>query len=148
MNSTKRLTLMTQFLLLFGALNSFGCGSGITPPATVPVSGVVTLQGQPAAGIRVTFHPQFDIGKVKFRPLGETDAQGVFVLSTGAAGNGAPPGEYIVTFKKPRIESDVQNSGIEMEVDELHGKYSDSKKSPWKVTIKKGNAALETFKLE
>src|SRR5262245_8328244 len=87
-----------------------GCGPRtIAPPPTVPVTGTVTMNGRPVAGVLVKFYAMFDIGKVNFTPFGETGADGSFVLSTGAGGNGAPPGEYSVTFERFRIESDPKH---------------------------------------
>lgn len=125
-----------------------GCGSGsISPPRTVPVRGAVLMNGQPVAGVVVRFHPQFDIGKVKFIPSAETDAKGEFTLNTGAPGNGAPVGDYVVTFEKPRIISDTANSGIETEVDEFEGRYGDPEKSEWKITIENAVIEIEPFEL-
>ena len=133
-------------LIALGAVG--GCDSGVTPPATVPVSGQVLLKGKPAAGVRVTLHPRFDIGKRDFKPSGETDRQGKFTLSTGAPGNGAPSGEYAVTFEKPRTESDRRNSGIEVEVDDFKGKYSDPATSGNVVTVGRESTVLGPFKLD
>src|SRR5689334_5588670 len=94
-----------------------GCSRNIKPPSTVPVNGVVTMQGKAATGIRVRFHPQFNIGRIKYIPEGETGPEGQFTLSTGAPSNGAPPGEYVVTFEKPVIESSKQHNFIETEID-------------------------------
>lgn len=132
-------------LLIFGSLT--GCKQGITPPKSSPVDGRVVLGGKPVTGVRVTLHPQFKIGTVPFLPNGETDADGKFKLSTGAPGNGAPPGEYLVSLERPRIVSDKANSGIELEVDDLKGKFKDPEKSPWKVTIQQGENHLEPFDL-
>src|SRR5262245_32100685 len=101
-----------------GGFALFGCGSkGIAPPKTAPVSGSVTYKGKPIAGVRVTFHPQFDIGDIKYTCSGTTNKEGKFTLSTGGIGNGAPPGEYLVTFEWPVVESDKKSSGIEVEGD-------------------------------
>ena len=136
-------------LLLAGAGAPVGCGgSGISAPKTAPVRGVVHYKGKPAAGVRVTFHPQFDMGSVKFTPSGVTDKDGKFTLSTAAAGDGAPPGEYVVTFERPQVESDRKSSGIEVEVDAWKGKYSDPAASQRKVQIQKGENELEPFRLD
>ena len=126
-----------------------GCGGGaLKAPTTSPVSGSVTLKGKPAPGVRVHLHPQFDIGDVKFVPSGETGADGAFTLSTAAPGDGAPPGDYIVTLEKPRVVSDRNQSGIEVEIDDFKGKYSDPTKSTWTVTITEGTNQLQPFVLE
>jgi hypothetical protein len=109
------------------------------------VSGTVLVKGKPVAGVKVTFHPQFDMGTVKFTPNGETGKDGRFTLSTAAAGDGAPPGEYSVTFELLRGGAD--KAGRDIEVDAWQGKYADPAKSSWKVTIKDGDNTLEPFRL-
>jgi hypothetical protein len=75
-------------------------------PETVHAAGIVLVRGSPLAGVRVSYHPQFDIGTVKFIPNGITNKEGRFTLSSGKPGDGAPPGEYIVTFDYPFVTSD------------------------------------------
>lgn len=126
-----------------------GCGSGsggISAPRTAPVSGTVLLRGKPATGVKVTFHPQFDMGAVKFTPNGETNKEGRFSLSTAGGGAGAPPGDYAVTFELLRGGAD--KNGLDIEVDVWKGKYADPAKSSFKVTVKDGDNALEPFKLD
>lgn len=124
-----------------------GCGSGgISAPRTAPVSGTVLVRDKPVAGVKVTFHPQFDMGQVKFTPNGETNKEGRFTLSTAASGDGAPPGDYVVTFELLRGGTD--KAGLDVEVDAWKGKYADPAKSSFKVTIKDGDNALEPFKLD
>lgn len=124
-----------------------GCGGGgISAPRTAPVSGTVTVKGKPAAGVKVTFHPQFDMGAVKFVPSGQTDNHGRFTLSTAAPGDGAPPGDYVVTFELLRGGAD--NAGRDIEVDAWKGKYADPAKGGKKVTVKSGDNALEPFTLD
>ena len=130
-------------LVVFGA-----CNGNIRPPSTVPVRGVVKYKGKPAAGIRVKFHPQFNMGSIKFIPLGETGADGSFKLSTGAPGNGAPRGAYIVTFEKPEIAPAAKTNYIETEIDAFHGKYSDPQKSKLHITIESGENSLQPFEIE
>ena len=125
-----------------------GCSSQISAPTTAPVRGVVKYKGKPLAGISVSFHPQFNIGSVKFTPSGLTGPNGEFTLSTAAAGDGAPPGEYVVTFEFLQVQSDRASSGIEKEVDLLKGKYSDPSQSKWRLQIHKGENILEPFNLD
>ena len=67
-----------------------GCGPGSD---TVPVSGIVTYQGQPLAEVEVTFFPE------EGRPAsGVTNASGRYTLSTFASNDGAIPGEHRVVI--------------------------------------------------
>ncbi len=126
-----------------------GCSRQIKIPATVPVTGVVLMDGKPAAGVRVTFHPQFHIGATKFLPQGETGENGRFELSTGLPSNGAPPGKYIVTFERPEIQSPESSNYIDTEIDGFSGKYSDPSQSRWTVTIARGEpVVLVPFELK
>ena len=123
-----------------------GCGNGISVPSTVPVSGVVKYKGKPLQGIRVTLHAQGETAKPKFIPSGQTGPDGKFTLSTGAPGNGAPSGSYLVTFEKPEIGSPAKTGSIETEIDAFGGKYSDPAKSKWTITIEQGENSLPTVR--
>jgi hypothetical protein len=135
-------------LILLGAVVLGGCGKGISVPSTVPVSGVVKYKGKPLQGIRVTLHRQSGTAKSEFIPSGQTGRDGRFTLSTGAPGNGAPPGTYVATFDKPEIGSPASTGSIETEVDAFGGKFTDPAKSKWTVTIEKGGNSLQPFELE
>lgn len=125
-----------------------GCsGSSLMPPKTVPVSGSVTYNGKTVPGVRVKFHPQFDIGTLEFIPYGETGADGTFVLSTGASGNGAPQGEYKVTMEMPYVDIDPKD-GLETEVDRLQGAYSDPDGSLLRVNVEEGKNVLAPFQIK
>ena len=50
-------------LLMLSATVVSGCGGGSSPPRAVPVSGVLTLDGQPVAGARVRFVPTVEGGR-------------------------------------------------------------------------------------
>jgi hypothetical protein len=124
-----------------------GCRSGGLPkPSTEPVTGTVIFKGKPLSGVKITFHPNFDIGPVQFLPNGLTDKQGRFTLSTTAAGDGAPVGDYTVTLELPVVTTN--KAGLETEVDFWKGKHADAKTSQWKVTIQKGENALEPYRLD
>ena len=124
-----------------------GCGGGsLSAPRTAPVSGTVLVKGKPAAGVRVTFHPRFDVGAVKFTPSGLTGKDGRFTLNTAAANDGAPPGDYSVTFESMQATSDKQ--GRDTEADIWKSKYAAPDTNRWKVTVQKGDNALELFALD
>jgi len=146
MNIGRRRNFALLFLL--GAVVLGGCGKGISVPSTVPVSGVVKYKGKPLQGIRVTLHSQTGTAKPEFIPSGQTGPDGKFTLSTGAPGNGAPPGTYVATFEKPEIGSSASTGSVETEIDVFGGKYSDSAKSTWNVTIERGENALQPFELK
>ena len=66
---------------------------GPSGPRPVPVSGTVTVDGQPMAGASVMFMPQ-STGQPG---VGVTDEAGKFRLTTGSSQEGVLPGAYKVT---------------------------------------------------
>lgn len=83
-----------------------GCGGagGANKLTTHKVKGKVTLGGNPVAGASVTFSP-----KTKGVPpaMGLTDAQGIYILTTYDAGDGAVEGTYkVMVYKEaPKAEA-------------------------------------------
>ncbi|MFH1301793.1 MAG: carboxypeptidase regulatory-like domain-containing protein [Planctomycetota bacterium] len=76
-----------------------GCGANPeakTLPDTVPVSGVVTWNGQPLSAATVTFIPQGQT--VGTECQGKTDESGEYKLTQQHGGDGAPPGDYKVVI--------------------------------------------------
>src|SRR5262245_967099 len=72
------------------------CGDGKVK--VYPVRGqVVDEKGKPAAGAQVFFHPVSPPGGNVEAAVGTADADGVYRLTTYAAGDGAPAGSYVVT---------------------------------------------------
>lgn len=134
-----------RFLPLLALFALAGCGGSVKPPKTVPVSGTVLKGTRPAAGVTVTFHPQFDTGPIKWQPSGTTDREGKFTLSTGAPDNGAPAGEYKVTFELLRAGADQR--GLDTEIDAWKGKYANLGTAPT-VTVGKTGGDLDPFRLE
>lgn len=76
---------------------TLGCGpSGPTRPQTYPVTGVVTYNGQPAAGANLNFQLTDGSGYA----MAITDDAGRYSLMTFEANDGAVPGEYVVGITK------------------------------------------------
>ncbi len=106
----------------------FSLVSGAPMPhlQTVPVRGVITLDGQPIAGATVTFVPRAKGGRTA---AARTDGNGKYSLTTFDSGDGAAPGAYalVVVLKKTgpdgRAEwivspkySNAETSGLTVEV--------------------------------
>jgi len=72
------------YMMLAVLLTLFGC----TKSDTVPVTGLITLNGQPAENTEVMFNPQGP-GRMA---TGHTDASGRFKLSTATPDDGAGAG--------------------------------------------------------
>ncbi|HVX60084.1 MAG TPA: hypothetical protein VHC19_05780 [Pirellulales bacterium] len=143
--------LTTTFFSSVFLLIAVGCKRQPLPgPEPMPVQGQVFYQGQPAAGFRVTFHPLFEQGEVKFTPFAVTDEQGAFRLQSYSAEDGAPVGEYAVTFEwleRPKVRDQIDDPDLP-NVDRLKGKYNRPDQSTWKVQIQAGPNELEPFRLE
>ena len=79
-------------------LGLVGCGPSDDGPKLVPVSGTVTLNGQPLSSAHVTFLPT---GETRGTGAdGRTDAGGVFHLKARHRGPGAVAGTYKVVISK------------------------------------------------
>ncbi|AWM42040.1 hypothetical protein C1280_36985 [Gemmata obscuriglobus] len=111
-----------------------------------PVHGTVLYQNKPAARVQVVFHPLFDVGPRKFAPSAVTDGAGRFQLGSASTSDGAPVGEYAVTFALYDTSKNPDEGDIK--VDRWKGKYSDPAKSTFKVQIRDGDNALPPFKLD
>lgn len=109
-----RIRTFVSFARLFLAVGSClllaGC-SDAPSSRLVPISGVVTMDGQPLAGALVEFEPvPGRAGDPSFNPssAGTTDDEGRFRLDT-PFGSGAVPGEHLVKiWETVEVESDEE----------------------------------------
>jgi hypothetical protein len=115
-----------------------GCGGGDVKEPTVPVTGVVTYNGEPVEGATVAF----GAASGQVRPAsGTTDGAGRFSLTTYEQNDGAIPGKFTVAVSKTRtiggMTEDEEHEAIEAgkevkagtTVDELPERYKDGLKS-------------------
>ncbi len=95
--TTSRLSI---FAMLVATLT--GCGGAAVEsnplPATVPVTGVLRLDGKPLSLATVLFVPSGATKGVEC--VGFTDDEGKFSLEQIRGGKGAPPGEYRVAVSR------------------------------------------------
>jgi hypothetical protein len=89
---------------------ALGCGDNSRLPMA-PVVGIVTFEGLPVAGAKVSF---MATGAPR-AATGETDAEGRFELTTFEQGDGAILGSHAVTVYKPK--QDVQIAGPDPNLD-------------------------------
>lgn len=88
-----------------------GCGDG--RPSLVPVTGILTLNGEPVADAQVGFQPQ-GIAGYERPSLATTDSQGRFVVGTYDKEDGLPVGKYVVTvFKREAVSKVPENYNSE-----------------------------------
>ena len=83
-----------QILVLVLTLLCSACSSGRKP--VQQVRGQILVDGKPAAQAQVLFHPA-ERGNDAPSPTGQTDDEGYFHLTSYVNGDGAPPGDYLVT---------------------------------------------------
>jgi len=85
--------------ILLPVLLALAVGCGSADKNLAPVSGTITLNGEPLAGATVTFIPKD--GTPGFGGVGKTDASGKYSLR-GSRDNakGIPSGEYRVVISK------------------------------------------------
>ena len=71
---------------------------------TYPITGTLQIDGKPAdAGVLIYLHPLFtETDKYPIHPKGETDAAGVFRITTYNTHDGAPEGAYLMTIEFPQ----------------------------------------------
>ena len=128
--------VFSKSLSLLWMITIVGCGGSTGPQggprvATIPVVGVVKVDGVPAPFLRVVAVPVGGVGAVPMESAALTDANGVFGLSTYETGDGVPPGQYQITFVWGQINlMNSQYSG-----DKFNGKYADPAKSEHNLTV-------------
>ncbi|MDY3553327.1 DUF4198 domain-containing protein [Gemmata sp. JC717] len=120
-------------IIAVAALLIASCGGPSRKP-TYPTQGKLLINGQPAAGVTVFLHSLDATETEPTRPFATTKPDGTFSLTTTAADDGAPAGEYVVTLLYEPLESPLMraNKGKPPTFDK---KYSDPKASPLRVTI-------------
>ena len=120
-----------------------GCGDGGNAgrEPVYPVQGQVLLEGKPAAGAQIVFHPVGNNSLAAIRPSGQVDSTGKFTLTTHAAGDGAPAGEYEVTVELWVSKNDRPA------VNQLPARYQRTRSSGLHATVAVGENQLPAFKL-
>jgi hypothetical protein len=142
-------------VLLFGVvlLPSAGCGSAT--PGLLDVSGRVTVDGQPAEGAVLLFHPEGAPQGTVSSAVAQPD--GTFRIVTDG-NQGIPEGRYRVTatWPDPAVKPSEGGGGLgegfglsfEPGPDLLNGRYVSRDKSDLSVTIEKGTKELQPFELQ
>lgn len=131
-----------SYLVMLATLSLLAAPSGCTRyredewsrawPARVPVSGAVTLDGQPVEGANVVFAT--DRAGKAYNAMAVTDAQGRFRLQTFRPQDGAVPGTHRVqiaksTFSDPPADLPPEASFTPVETSQLPKRYRDAKTS-------------------
>ena len=117
----------------------------------IPVTGTVTLDGEPAEGVSVTFFPAD--GTSGNGGYGTTGADGTFTLSNQMSSPGVPEGNYIVLFNKMRtsdgqpIPEDAMAADVGA-MNVLPPVYNSPENSPFRVIVSSSGANTETYELK
>ncbi len=124
-------------------LTACSCGAPRDPneKVCVPVKGEVYVDGAPAEGLLIQLHdvsipenntteiPDFTVSSATTNP------EGKFQVSTYRFADGAPPGEYVMTFMWGELNKlSMQYGGP----DKLNGRYTERSKSEHRVTVAEG----------
>lgn len=136
---------VTAMVLTFCGVG--GCGDS---RKLVPVSGSVTVDGEPAVGATLLFHPESDPAGVT--ASGTVRDDGTFTLVSGMD-KGLTAGKYIVTVSWPDpsvkpTEAQMMMGMAEPGPDLLKGRYATKQGSGLSVEIAADTQQLPPFELE
>jgi hypothetical protein len=134
----RRLAVMTCLCLALA-----GCGSKNS--SFNPTTGEVFVDGRPATGATVIFHPQGQ-PDAKSYPSAVVGPDGRYTLTTLKKDDGAPEGEYAVTVVWPGPKPEGAEKDDEAP-DRLGGAYANPAGSTLKAHVKKGKNQVPRFDL-
>ena len=128
-----------------------GKGHG-TRKETVKVSGSVTVNGKPEAGLQITASPVGGDVNDPYAGRAGTDEKGEFQFSTYVTNDGLPAGEYVLSITWSSGSGITPFQGVQKE-DKLGGKYEKKEKNvsnpKLKFTVTAGQPlVLDTIDLE
>lgn len=136
-----KLFIRSALLVASFAIGASGCNK--SDEALVPVTGRVLVDGKPAAGAAIAFHPADASNGT--HPVAQVDANGDFQLTTIRSGDGARPGDYRVTLTW--YVSPPRKKGVEGEErparNLIPNKYARGETTPITATIRpEGNEPI------
>lgn len=137
-----------SYILVFSMMVGLvGCrGDDRNWKETIPVTGEVFVGGKAAEGVMVKFVPTAGMDTAQPTETNAmTDDKGKFAASTYQLGDGAPAGEYRLTFTWPQLNK----MSMSFDGDSLKGKYEDPKKSDYTINVQSGSPVdLGRFELQ
>ncbi|WP_417387371.1 carboxypeptidase regulatory-like domain-containing protein [Gimesia sp.] len=129
-----------------------GCsGAEYDKISTNAVTGKVTINGVPATGATVRFHPDSPQTGADYPllPSGKVNEEGVYQLTTYEGDDGAPAGGYTVTIEWPDRNWRPPNGGMPPPPpDRLQGAYADPKKSNIHMKVDEGANEMQPIVLK
>jgi hypothetical protein len=127
-----------------------GCGGTKGGPATVDVTGTVTLNGTPVDAANVLFTPDIGSSDGRLASQATTDSEGRFKLTTHVGGGkfkpGIVPGKYVVAITK--LDTAAAKNTFAPPKNLLPPKYADPKTSQLTAEVAAGNANDFQFPLK
>jgi len=126
-------------------LSAAGCGPPAeVRPVLIPVQGSLLVNGKPAAGAMVVFHPAggTSIDERGSRPKATVLPDGSFEVTTYQAGDGAPAGDYDVAVLW------LVNNGGDSSWDKLRGAYADPERTNLRVSIDEQGGMLDPIRID
>jgi len=142
--SKRLLDMFQRFSIRLFILLLVGCGGpGEVRPDLQPVTGSLQINGKPAVGARLFFHPDDgqDFDQRGTRPSAKVDEAGEFALSTYQPGDGIPVGEYRIGIIW------MNNEASSSPQDQLGGRYANPKTSKITATITPETTRLDPIEL-
>jgi hypothetical protein len=127
-----------------------GCGGTKGGPATVDVTGTVTLNGAAVDGASILFSPEIGSSDGRLASQATTDSAGRFKLSTHVGGgkfkSGIVPGKYVVAITK--LDTAAAKNTYTPPKNLLPPKYADPKTSLLTADVAVGQANDFQFPLK
>lgn len=134
-------------VLIAGAC--LGCHRpGVDPLAVYPVDGEVFVDGKPAEGAVIAFHPTERPEWKSATSRAVVDRDGAFSLTTYAANDGAPEGEYVITVYWPERLLDPNGEGDSLPADKLQFRFASSGKSNLRASLGREPVTLDRVDLK
>jgi hypothetical protein len=135
--------MRSRMLLSFAFLIAAGCGG----ERIVPVSGKVTLDGQPLAKATVSFQPVAKPGSLNAGPASsaKTDTQGHYKLKGIAGQDGALVGEHrvMISLQMNDPNGDDRRRGGPPQIDKVPARYNKDTELKFQVTAATDKADFE-----
>lgn len=136
---------LSLLLTAAGCFLAAGCG-GRDGPAVVPVSGRLTMNGEPLTGVRIRFFP--DTAHTQgVTAFADTNEEGRFEITTQKPADGIVPGQYLVDVNMPSPVAPPPPgtkawdlSSKQVESSNIPEKYQDSKTSELSFNIEGGKS--------
>lgn len=121
-----------------------------------PARGTLTVAGAPLPGAHLILHP-VDANQ-KLKPQAYTGPDGAFAVTAFRTGDGAPPGEYVVTVgpnphpemidgRYVEADTNVRTKAEEAKA-KIPPKFTKRETSPLKITVKKDAPELGQLDLK